>query len=497
MNQKYTTESLIEKCKSIHGNEYSYSHTVYKGYNEKIIVTCKEHGDFTISINKHLYGQGCPICRYKKASKTKRRSVNDAIQEMIKVHGNEYDYSLITEYINNKVKLPIICKEHGIFHQSFDNHVKKGQGCPKCAIKKQGERQRLNTDIFIDKCKKVHGDVYDYSKVEYTLSQNEVSIICSKHGEFKQIARNHLFGQGCPKCFSEKSKVEKEILEYIKTLIQDKQVIENDRSVLNGKEIDIYLPDYQIGFEINGLIWHSEKFQDNKNQHLEKNIECSKKGIHLIHIFEDDWYYKQHIIKSRIKNLLHKSDNIIYARKCIIKEIPYYESEIFLNQHHIQGNCVSKYRYGLYYNDELVSIMTFGKLRRNVGFSIKNDNNYELLRFCNKINTNVIGGASKLFKHFIKTHNVESIISYADRCWSNGKVYEKLNFIKYNESKPSYYYVVNKKRVNRFNLRKDVLVKKYNCPKNITEHEFCLSQKWYRIYDCGCLCYVWKNQTIL
>ena len=137
--------------------------------------------------------------------------------------------------------------------------------------------------------------------------------------------------------------------------------------------------------------------------------------------------------------------------------------------------------------------MTFGKLRRNVGFSIKNDNNYELLRFCNKINTNVIGGASKLFKHFIKTHNVESIISYADRCWSNGNVYEKLNFIKYNESKPSYYYVVNKKRVNRFNLRKDVLVKKYNCPPEMSEHEFCLSQKWYRIYDCGCLCYVWKN----
>mgnify|MGYP003548717293 FL=1 len=149
MNQKYTTESLIEKCKSIHGNEYSYSQTVYKGYNEKIIVTCKEHGDFTIRINKHLYGQGCPICRYKKASKTKRRSVNDAIQEMIKVHGNEYDYSLITEYINNKVKLPIICKEHGIFHQSFDNHVKKGQGCPKCAVKKQQTREKFKALFFV------------------------------------------------------------------------------------------------------------------------------------------------------------------------------------------------------------------------------------------------------------------------------------------------------------------------------------------------------------
>lgn len=494
MNQKYDTNSLIKKFIEVHGDEYDYSKTVYNGYKEKVTVTCKEHGDFKISIGKHLSGQGCPVCRYIKASKTKRRSIDEAIAEMKEVHGDRYDYSMITEYVNTKTKLPIICPEHGVFWQSFDNHVRGKQGCPKCGVKLCGEHQRLTTEEFIEKAKHVHGNKYDYSKVNYTLSQNNVTIICPEHGEFTQIARNHLSGQGCPKCFFDKSKIERDILDFITELVGSENIIENDRTLLNGKEIDIYVPKYKLGFEINGLIWHSEKFDNNPNVHLEKTILASEKGIHLIHIFEDDWQYKQHIVKSRIKNLFNKSDNIIHARKCVVKEVPYYESELFLNQHHIQGNCVSKYRYGLYYNDDLVALMTFSKPRRNVSRSIlTNENEFELTRFCNKTNYNVVGGASKLFNHFIKTINPKNVISYADRCWSNGELYEKLGFTKYNESKPSYSYVVGKKRVNRFNLRKDVLIKKYGCLKEMTEHEFCLSKEWYRIYDCGCLCYIFNN----
>ena len=122
-----------------------------------------------------------------------------------------------------------------------------------------------------------------------------------------------------------------------------------------------------------------------------------------------------------------------------------------------------------------------------------NISKYELLRFCNKLNTTVIGGASKLFNYFIKKYDPESIVSYADRRWSQGNLYEKLGFQLYNESKPNYYYVIKNKRVYRFNFRKDQLIKKYNCPPNISEKQFCLEQRWYRIYDCGCLCYLWKK----
>ena len=136
--------------------------------------------------------------------------------------------------------------------------------------------------------------------------------------------------------------------------------------------------------------------------------------------------------------------------------------------------------------------MTFGSLRKNLG-SKNQDNYYEMLRFCNKINTNIVGGASKLLKHFIKDHNPNTIISYADRRWSNGDLYKQLGFQLCHMSKPSYFYVIKDKRKNRFCFRKDILIKKYGCPKNMTEHDFCLKNKWYRIYDSG----TYKFQLIL
>ena len=138
--------------------------------------------------------------------------------------------------------------------------------------------------------------------------------------------------------------------------------------------------------------------------------------------------------------------------------------------------------------------MTFGCLRKNLGNKNK-ENCYELLRFCNKINTNVVGGASKLLSHFIKQYHPEEIISYADRRWSQGNVYEKLGFSYKHNSQPNYFYIVGDKRVNRFSFRKNILVKKYGCPIETTEREFCLSQKWYRIYDCGTKIYTLKLEN--
>jgi hypothetical protein len=138
-------------------------------------------------------------------------------------------------------------------------------------------------------------------------------------------------------------------------------------------------------------------------------------------------------------------------------------------------------------------LVTFGKQRINVGGK-KKDNSYELIRLCTKLDTNVVGGASRLFKYFVKNYNPHTVISYADRRWSVGGIYNKLNFVLKHTSQPSYFYVMNKKRVNRYSMRKDILVSKYGCPIDMTEKEFCYSKGWYRIYDCGCLCYEWiKN----
>lgn len=492
---RQTTDSFIERIKQLpHCKDYTFDRLHYVNNKTKVTVTCKEHGDFEIAPQHLLHGEGCPKCRYIKSAASKRRTVDQIIELSKQVHGDKYDYSMVTEYKNDRIKYPIICREHGIFYQTFNNHIKGKQGCPVCGRNKCDSERLLTTAEFIEKATKTHEGFYDYSKTIYTNSRNKVTIICPKHGEFQQIARNHLFGAGCPKCFQEKSNVETELLEYVKLLLPEYEIVENDRVTLDGREIDVYIPALKIGFEMNGLIWHSDKFEPDKNRNQQKTDMCEDKGIRLIQIFEDEWANKKHICKNRIQMILNKNVQHLYARNCEIREVNKADTELFLNENHLQGYTHAKIRLGLYHNQELVSLMTFGKKRINVG-SKSGDDEYELIRFANKENISVVGGASRLFKHFVERYHPKEIISYADRRWFNGDLYVMLGFDYIGKTVPSYYYVVNKKRVNRFDLRKNVLVEKYGCNPHMTEKQFCESRGWYRIYDCGCLKYIWKKEN--
>ena len=564
---RYNTETFIEKARSLeHCANYDFKKSVYKAYNKKLVVTChvkdengNEHGDFLITPGHLFEGQGCPVCRYIKSAKSKRRTFDELVNDAKKVHGDKYDYSLITDYKNDRIKYPIICPEHGIFYQTMNNHITGKQGCPTCGRNLADEKRRLTTEEFVEKARKVHGNKYDYSKVNYVASDEKVCIICPEHGEFWQTPSNHLMGQrcpqcgnisrgilkrltteefvekarkvhgnkydyskvnyvtsdekvciicpehgefwqstgnhlqgnGCPKCVPLYSKPENKALQFVYDVLGKENVETRNRIILRGKELDIYIPSKRIAIEFDGIFWHNELTKD-KYFHINKTIECEKNNIHLFHIFEDEWKYKQDIIKSMLLNIFDKTPNKIMARKCEIREVSTHEASTFLDNNHLQGKCGSSVKLGLYYNDELVSLMTFGKSRHFVG---NGKHQWELLRFCNKLNTNVIGGASKLLKHFIKLYNPEEIVSYADRRWSTGNLYNVLGFKLYNKSQPNYYYVIGDKRYYRFNFRKSILVKKYGCPENMSEHEFCLSQHWYRIYDCGCLCYIWKKEN--
>jgi hypothetical protein len=222
---------------------------------------------------------------------------------------------------------------------------------------------------------------------------------------------------------------------------------------------------------------------------------CEKNNIKLIHIYEDDWMFKQEIVKSRILNLLMKTPNKIMARKCKVKEIT--DNKLvkdFLEKNHIQGFVGSQIKLGLYHENELISIMTFGKIRKSMGQKSK-EKTYEMLRFCNKLNTVVIGGASKLFQFFIKNYDPVEIVSYADRSWSQGNLYKQLNFVYQYKTQPNYYYILNGIRKYRFLFRKDILVKQ-GYDRNKTEHEIMLERKIYRIYNSGNLKYVWINNKL-
>jgi len=319
----------------------------------------------------------------------------------------------------------------------------------------------INNDLVNLKCLKC-GDVYEITK----------QLFRKRHSDNDEICIN------CNPITSNTSKQESEMCDFIANNYQG-EVIRNYRHQYG--EIDFYLPEEKIGFEFNGLYWHSSLFKP-RNYHQQKSINFKSEGIHLIHIWEDDWLFKSDIIKSRILNLLKMSVKI-YARKCIIKYLNKKESCEFLQKNHLQGNIGSKVKIGLYHQDELVSLMTLGGKRISTGLKNK-ENEWEMLRFCNKIGHTVVGGASKLIKFFLKNHKCYNIISYADASWSQGHLYESIGFVNNGITDPNYYYFKNKRRLNRFSFRKDKLVENGH-NKEMTEREIMESLKYYRIYDSG------------
>jgi len=262
---------------------------------------------------------------------------------------------------------------------------------------------------------------------------------------------------------------EKEISDFIRNNY-DGLVICSNRKLIKGFEVDIYLPDLNLAIEYDGLKWHSESNGKTRGYYLYKTEELEKKDIQLIHIFEDEWLYKKNIIKSKILNLIGKTSNKIYARKCDVRIVNNIDKNLFLNQTHIQGEDKSKFKYGLYYNNELISLITFGELR-NVTGNIAKENTYELIRYSTKLNTSVLGGFSKLLKHFIKIHNPSQIMSYADRRWSVGKLYENNGFKFIHNTPPNYWYMKYwNRREHRYKYRKSEL------PKLLEKFEIELSE---------------------
>jgi len=285
---------------------------------------------------------------------------------------------------------------------------------------------------------------------------------------------------------------QKEVYNYIKELLPNEEVIENTKKIIPPLELDIYIPSKKLAIECDGLFWHGEKNGNKpKKYHLNKTIECEKDGIKLLHIFEDEWINKSLVIKNKLKHILGiKSSEKIYARDCSVVILNKKQKRDFLNQTHIQGTCNSSIDIGLTHEQNLVAIMTFNHLRTCINNKKERDkDSYELVRYSTIVN--VLGGAGKLLSHFIKTHKPKKIISYADRRWSNGKLYETLGFKKTSDGMPNYWYFKSDlKRHHRFGFAKHTLskkLKKYD--PNISEWQNMINNGWDRIWDCGSLRY--------
>lgn len=429
-----------------------------------------------------------------------------------------------------KVKCDICGKEYNIIYKNYLSNIEKYGflTCNKCKniktkqtnLEKYGVEESLSSNIIHEKRRQTNLNRYGveevtslkefHEKVKQTNQTNYKNKILSENKNVIDVNfTNRTIIYKCNKCnnISElsfyfyyqrytlgnldpclicnprysQSSFENEVINFLKS-INITNIIQNDRNIINPLELDIVLPDYNIAIEVNGIYWHSELQKGDINYHKNKYLKCKDKEIKLIQIWEDDWKNKQDIVKSRLKNILNKIEYKIYARKCNIKKLTNKEYKIFLENNHLQGYIPSQYKYGLFYNGELVSAMGIGKTRKSLGYKL--NKNYELLRFCSKINYNVIGGISKLFKHIINLYDITYVISYANLEWGDGEVYSKLGmkFEKY--TKVGYYYVINNIREHRYNWTKHRLIQ-LGYDKNKSEHDIMLELGYYRCYNAG------------
>lgn len=315
----------------------------------------------------------------------------------------------------------------------------------------------------------------------YIDTNNKVAITCQSGHTVQQYAGHILYKKGgCGVCFVEEgiSNAEKSLRKFIESQYNG-WIVYNDRTLLEGKELDIVIPDYGLAFEFNGTYWHQEGSNKPANYHKNKTDKTESNDYQLIHISDYLWENKQDIVKSRIKQLLHLSERIS-ARKTNIKEIAFPRD--FLEANHIQGaGSPTSTNYALYYQDVIVAVMTFGKPR------FTSNQEWELVRFATKQGVSVQGGASKLFKYFIRQHSPNSIVSYASRDFSKGNLYSTLGFKHQHNTEPGYaYYDRRLNRISRYQAQKHKLEKLLTLfdPK-LQESENMQLNGYYKVYDQG------------
>ena len=314
---------------------------------------------------------------------------------------------------------------------------------------------------------------------------------CNKGHEWEAQVKGRTNGRGCPQCraVSYISKAEQSLFEYIRSLDADIEIIQSDKKVLKGKELDIYIPSKKIAIEFNGLFWHSEGAGKDKNYHHDKWFACKNAGIQLIQIWEDEWNRNEEQIKRMIAHKLGlSSQRKVFARKTVVRDVSKGDAEAFLNTHHVQGYASGSYYLGLYEKGE-ADLLALLVLKNEAGTNGKTLN---IIRYATA--ANVVGGFTKLLKYAEKTYTPEAFITFADHCVSDGGLYENNGFIVDKELSPDYMYIVDGERKHKFGYR---LKRFQNDPtlkwvEGLSERELAELNGLERIWDAGKTRYLYK-----
>ena len=288
------------------------------------------------------------------------------------------------------------------------------------------------------------------------------------------------------------SNVENDVFKYVCSL-GDFKVLQNVRNIIAPKELDIYIPEKKLAIEINGNYWHSDIYKD-KYYHQQKTIDCVKKGIRLIHIFEYEWLScKQSKLKDLLRGIICETTTI-FGRNTTVREVSAAVAKEFEDDNHLQSSANASINIGLHYNNKLIALFTFGVPRYN------NEYQYELIRACYKQGIKVIGGSEKIFKYFINKYNPSSIITYCDISKFTGNMYIRLGFKPIQPkpiTEPNYVWLNtdNNSILPRYKTQKHLLVKYGLGDTDRTEVEIMETLGYIRIYDCGNMKLEWKSNV--
>ncbi len=497
------SKQVAEKAKKTLENKYGVANP--RELQKNLVKKCKWCGKEFITDNPRQeycgddYGN-CPVCG--KRVKIKDYSIGaqacfDICRIKLIENTNLQKYgdktAVNSKYAREKAKKTCL-EKYGVEHYSKTNlftkqMMKNSENSEKYLQFKSDPKSYIGTNYHTKPA--ILQIANDLGVTEMAVYQQLIKSDCRDIAVFKQ------------------STIEHEVEEYIKNIYGGKVELHN-RQIIKPLEIDIYIPELKIGFECNptythnstkGTIWNDRPVSN--NYHREKSIKADKAGIFIFHIFGYEWTHKQDIIKSMIANLLNCNTDKYYARNLTVKEVSYTDSVKFLNENHRQGWCISSIRLGLYNDNELISLMTFGKNRPTATNNEIAENEYELLRFCNKKYTTVAGGASKLFSHFTKLYNPQKVISYSDIARARGALYEKLGFTFEHINSPGYVWVNEKsdEYYNRVTCQKKNLQKLFSDAsidiEHKTEKEIMQEHGFVKVFDSGTVKWEWKKNNLL
>ena len=443
---------------------------------------CDKNHLWEAPVRYRYNGHGCPYCTRQKSIKGEN--------DLLTMHPH-----LAQQWDDDKNDLQpqdVTCGSGRIvwwkcdLGHSWEAMVKKrvsGHGCPYCSGRRAllgfNDLKTTHPDLVRQWDIKKNGNITPDMVTSGTCEK--AWWVCDKGHSWESVIRGRANGGvGCPYCVHHISKAEQDIADYVSALIGEENVIQSDRSVLQGKELDIYIPSYNIAIEFNGIYWHTESQGKNSNYHYSKWQECKDKGIQLITIWEDEWKGKQDIVKSMLTHKLGVSqDRKVYARKTTVKEIESAVAQDFLEDHHIQGSVASTVYSGLVDEDGILVALSSWKKIKDILY---------LDRYATSCM--VVGGMGKILeegKRIAKEYGCTKIVTFSDNQVSDGGLYEKLGFSKDKDLLPDYKYLVDEERIHKFNYRINRFKKDPTLiyEEGSTERDLAEINGLERVWDCG------------